>query len=346
MHSQVNVIHTHIKEFIGKMFFSIIIPVYNAEGFISLALNSILSQDFSDYEIVCVNDASVDASLNILEKYSMMHTNIKIVDLVKNSGAVFARDKGLEVAKGDYIIFLDADDELSLGALSQIYCSIISNSEVDAVCLNMKSENENAYQLWKGDSVYNGYDAFIMMLEFKFPRIVAVRKSICLQVRLENITLEAGEGNFFDEYLWLKQLLACRNVVVAKKCYYYYRSHSSQATNPTNIRFYDKLKRSRLVNELVKKTCDDSVLLSYRRFMIFELSWHYVIFSQMTYLDIEKKRINNLLKDSFLYLKEENTFQFLFSKNLKNKILAFLFTLNWSFFKFFSQVRYCKKKLW
>ena len=60
MHLQGNVIQVHIREFIDKMFFSIIIPVYNAEDFISLALNSILSQDFSDYEIVCVNDASVE----------------------------------------------------------------------------------------------------------------------------------------------------------------------------------------------------------------------------------------------------------------------------------------------
>ena len=209
----------------------------------------------------------------------------------------------------------------------------------------MKSENEDAYQLWKGDFVYKGYDAFIMMLEFKFPRIVAVRKSICLQVRLEDVTLEAGEGNFFDEYLWLKQLLVCRNVVVAKDCYYYYRSHSSQATNPKNIRFYDKLKRSRLVNELVKKICDSSVLLSYRRFMIFELSWHFVIFSQTVYLEVERKRINSLLKDSFLYLKEENTFQLLFSKNLKNKILAIFFVLDWNLFKFFSKVKYYRKQL-
>ena len=60
----------------------------------------------------------------------MMHANVKIVNLVKNSGAIFARDQGLEIAKGDYIIFLDADDELSLGALSQIYYSIKSNLEV------------------------------------------------------------------------------------------------------------------------------------------------------------------------------------------------------------------------
>jgi glycosyltransferase involved in cell wall biosynthesis len=85
---------------------SIIIPVYNAEKYLEETLTSIFNQTYKNIELICVNDGSTDDSLTILEKYDSQLTIIN----QKNAGQCVASNKGLELAKGDYIKFFDADD--------------------------------------------------------------------------------------------------------------------------------------------------------------------------------------------------------------------------------------------
>lgn len=93
------------------MFLSFVVPVYNAEKYLPECLDSLLAQDISDYEIVCVNDGSRDTSPEILRQYASKYGNIRILDK-ENGGVTTARNAGLESARGDYIWFVDADDFL------------------------------------------------------------------------------------------------------------------------------------------------------------------------------------------------------------------------------------------
>lgn len=101
------------------MFLSFIVPVYNAEKYLSECLHSLLEQDISkeDYEIVCINDGSRDGSLRLLQDFQSRHPNIVIIDK-ENGGVVSARNAGLNKARGDYIWFVDADDFLKENILS------------------------------------------------------------------------------------------------------------------------------------------------------------------------------------------------------------------------------------
>ena len=104
------------------MFLSIIIPVYNAEKYIGACLDSLLAQDISDYEILCVNDGSKDGSAAILENYARQHARIQVIHK-ENGGVTSARNAGLKAAQGDFIWFVDADDlvkENSLGKLRSL----------------------------------------------------------------------------------------------------------------------------------------------------------------------------------------------------------------------------------
>lgn len=87
--------------------FSIIMPAYNAEDFIENSINSILSQTYSNYEIIVVDDCSTDNTYNIVKKYP----NIKLLQTPINSRQGAARNIGLNICTGDYVLFLDADDE-------------------------------------------------------------------------------------------------------------------------------------------------------------------------------------------------------------------------------------------
>lgn len=94
---------------------SIIIPLYNKEKFIRSTIQSILQQDFQDFEIVIVDDGSKDNSAKIIKSFTDLR--IRLVQQ-RNQGVSAARNRGINEAQGDYIFFLDADDTLRHDALN------------------------------------------------------------------------------------------------------------------------------------------------------------------------------------------------------------------------------------
>ncbi len=103
------------------MFLSIIIPVYNTEKYLHECIQSCVDQDIdsNDYEIICVNDGSKDKSLSILKEYELNYKNITVIEQ-QNSGVSIARNKGISVAKGDYIWFVDSDDFIETNCLGKL----------------------------------------------------------------------------------------------------------------------------------------------------------------------------------------------------------------------------------
>jgi len=90
---------------------SIIVPIYNAEDTLPKCLDSIIKQTYSDFELICVNDASNDGSASILKTYAQKDKRIRIIE-IKKSGQGFARNTALKIAKGSFIGFVDADDSI------------------------------------------------------------------------------------------------------------------------------------------------------------------------------------------------------------------------------------------
>lgn len=100
---------------------SVIVPVYNMEKYIRQCMDSIIGQTLNDIEVFCINDGSVDSSLEILKQYQQEDGRITIVDQ-KNQGVAKARNTGIRQAKGKYVIFMDPDDWYpSEGILEMLY---------------------------------------------------------------------------------------------------------------------------------------------------------------------------------------------------------------------------------
>ena len=105
---------------------SVIIPVYNVEKYLCKCLDSVLNQTFSDIEIICVNDASTDTSLQILNEYRHKDSRITIINNEKNLGLGLTRNHGLQYASGEYVHFLDSDDWLENSAYEKLF-KVIEN---------------------------------------------------------------------------------------------------------------------------------------------------------------------------------------------------------------------------
>ncbi len=100
---------------------SVIVPVYNTEKYLSKCLDSLLAQTLADIEIICVNDCSTDASLQLLQEYAGKDNRIKIIDFEKNHGAAVARNTAIEKSQGEYLGFVDSDDFVDPDFYEKLY---------------------------------------------------------------------------------------------------------------------------------------------------------------------------------------------------------------------------------
>lgn len=112
------------------MRFSIIIPIYNTEKYIDICINSILNQDFKDFELILLNDGSNDNSGNICDTFAKIDSRIILINK-ENSGASDCRNIGMKKAKGDYILFLDSDDFFVEDCLRKIDQDIYKNMNAE-----------------------------------------------------------------------------------------------------------------------------------------------------------------------------------------------------------------------
>lgn len=120
---------------------SVIIPVYNTEKYLPSCIDSILAQTNVSFEIILVDDGSTDMSSSICDTYASKHNNI-IVYHINNSGPATARNKGFNVAQGEYVTFTDSDDKMEPHML---YKMITAGKEhhADIICCNYKEIDEN-----------------------------------------------------------------------------------------------------------------------------------------------------------------------------------------------------------
>lgn len=120
---------------------SVIVPVYNVEPYIEKCIESVLNQSFENLELILVNDGSPDRSGKICEDYAKKDSRIKVVHK-ENGGLSDARNRGLQIAKGEYIFFLDSDDYIAPKALEVLY-KRIREDDADISISNFLYINQN-----------------------------------------------------------------------------------------------------------------------------------------------------------------------------------------------------------
>ena len=134
-----------------KSFFSIIMPAYNAEPYLHEAITSILSQSFTNFELIVVNDGSHDHTLDICKSFAKNDNRLKLIDK-KNEGVAVARNTALDIAKGNYVMFVDSDDIVYPDALQLLYDSL-QQDDYDYLRFEYKTIDS------QGRDLYTNYEA-------------------------------------------------------------------------------------------------------------------------------------------------------------------------------------------
>lgn len=123
--------------------FSIIVPVYNVETYLTQCVDSILEQSINNFEIILVNDGSTDNSANICDEYADKYTNVSVIHK-SNGGLSDARNTGLQNAIGEYIVFVDSDDYIETGALESFGKIIEESNNPDVIITRIKKVNNDS----------------------------------------------------------------------------------------------------------------------------------------------------------------------------------------------------------
>lgn len=172
--------------------FSIIIPVYNVEDYIKKCLDSVFFQTEKDFEVIVVNDGTKDNSMDIVKNY-----NVKVIEQ-ENKGLSAARNRGVQVATGEYIIFLDSDDYIEEKLLEEINKSLKNNP--DLVRFQIKEVYPDREIEYKENSFtgLTGEEAFKKMVEYHF-----VENAWCYAIK-RKYYLESGfkfkEGAIHEDF--------------------------------------------------------------------------------------------------------------------------------------------------
>lgn len=208
-------------------FFSIIVPVYNAEAFIDKCIGCVMSQNFTDYELILVNDGSKDNSYEICTDYAKKDKRIICVDK-KNGGPGSARNAGIEASNGKYIAFLDSDDIVSKFWLQAYYDAITRfNSDICYQDLNYFSKEEDIEA-----KPYNGNDCNIIGFEdfgeFFTNKWVLLSATCTKCVKAELVKNNKIEFNrnisICEDFLFTCNILnVASSISITNHCGYYYR---------------------------------------------------------------------------------------------------------------------------
>lgn len=215
---------------------SVIVPVYNEERYISSTLDSIINQNFKDFELIVVDDGSTDNTLNIVnDKLSDSKINHKIIHQ-ENKGVSSARNRGIDESSGDYIVFVDADDYILTDHLSQLYNPGYDFSLIQLV--KKEGENTSSPHIYETEEMTT--ENFIkleleMRIPFNFVQLsynASIIKDNDLKFR-EDVTY--GEDSDFA----MRTLSYGDKIKISNEITYFYIQHQSSLINTSKLKRFD-----------------------------------------------------------------------------------------------------------
>lgn len=213
---------------------SIIVPVYNSEKYLDECIQSILRQEYDDFELLLVDDGSSDKSLSICKEYAKSDSRVIVLE-EPNSGVSTARNVGLNNAKGDYIFFCDSDDYISSDCLKQLINTALK-FDADLIGAGFKQFLSSSQKVL----YLNKVNQLMVMNSLEALNTYGERGSICSFIApklfkrsiIDELELRFDTGLFFkeDTAFTISFIERAKTIVSLDRVVYFYRFHNSSAT--------------------------------------------------------------------------------------------------------------------
>ncbi len=210
---------------------SIIIPVYNSEKYLRTCLDSVINQTLKDIEIILVDDGSVDKSSEIYNEYLNKDERITIIKQTNQKQGA-ARNRGIEIAKGKYIGFVDADDYVDLNFFEKLYETAERYESDMAIASLVKVCSGKKRYKWKFESeklLISDYDKFILAHQIKN---AAPYNKIYKRSFIEKNQIRFKENVFYEDGPFTVQAVYYANkIITVPEVFYYYLKNPSSTVN-------------------------------------------------------------------------------------------------------------------
>ncbi len=244
----------------SKPIVSVIIPCYNAAFFLKEALDSIVKQTYKSLEILIIDDGSTDNSLSICNEYSNTDDRIQVIENKSNIGLVRTLNKGISIAKGQYIARMDADDISHLNRIEKQIEYLSQHTNISVLGCNALSIDMNSKVTKKSSSIYCESQTISFSAFFTQALIhgSVLAKANVLKENLYDINFKHSE----DFELWLRLISKNHQIANIDEVLYYYRineSGVSQQNSETQIMSHNKASFYYL-NQLTPKDLDYNVV--------------------------------------------------------------------------------------
>jgi len=263
---------------------SIIIPVYNAQKYIRKCIESILNQTFRDFEIICVDDKSKDNSVKILEEYKYKDNRIHIIHNKRNIGQGGARNVGIKLAKGKYLMFIDQDDWLEPDTFELCYNQIKKNNN-DFVIFNYNRYYENEGRNIIPEKYLSGYrdelnNPDIKLWKLKEPFMISAYTWTQIYntdfIKKNNIKFDASLRMGDDAEFYFGAIIKSKSVSVIDKPFYNYRRYEeSVSESKTHLYKHHIKSRMNVYNMFLHSLHKNEYLKNYIPYSIRSLLYYY-----------------------------------------------------------------------
>ena len=253
----------------NKPFFSVIMPVYGVERYLAQAVDSVLCQNFTDFELILVDDKSPDKSPLICDEYEKKDSRVKVVHKPQNQGLGMARNTGFEYVTGEYIFFMDSDDTIHPDALKIVKDNLKSNPQILVFGIKRFYENKNGQtthtkeyscDFIEGNTVNDSGKIFLKLNDahlFPFACNKVYKREL---IKDNNASFE--KTKLIEDFLFNISLFSkTEKITVIPDCLYNYRKPAHQTlVNTYCPEFYDLAKRKfNLEAEFLKITDNNTV---------------------------------------------------------------------------------------
>ncbi len=225
---------------------SVIVPVYNVEKYLSKCLDSILNQTLKDIEIICINDGSSDMSPEILKTYAQKDARIIVLNQV-NKGLGAARNAGIQIAKGEYIGFVDSDDFIDEDFYEKLYLAAVKNN-AEIAAAGYERINYKGIK-YTDERVYTTPEEKYKLTNI--PKACYVWNKIYKNSDLRMSEIKFREGVFYEDLLFSHQALYFLPKLVTVPGTYYH-----QFDNPYSIMHQKDVIKEKDFKQAVKDSVD------------------------------------------------------------------------------------------
>lgn len=222
-------------------FFSIIIPVYNAEAFLRKCIDSILSQTFLNFEIILVDDGSSDNCPWICDRYAQKDSRIHVIHQ-KNGGSSSARNAGIRIASGEYIMFVDSDDYWNSATALCAIAESIKQLRCDVLCMNfykVYAEATSSMKYFADSETYIGIEQVL-----RYERYVSSAWSkVIKSTLLLDGHMDFVENVYSEDIDWsMRLLLKTNNIAYLDLAFYCYLQRPESISRSMNTKKMQDLK--------------------------------------------------------------------------------------------------------